>query len=163
MHDYRLSEGHRRVIGSGMQVVDAAAVRMLNLLQGRSSPAAMNVVEGSVTAVESEQIQADLKQLQGLISLLAEKYELRPARKNLRRILTSDVSQIWIALEDSRPARIRGYGAMPTSSAESLEEDLREMLHLANRLRALLGPSSLCLVRGKGRTVSARVRSSAPA
>ena len=30
----------------------------------------------------------------GLLSLLAEKYELRPARKNLRRILTSDVSQL---------------------------------------------------------------------
>ncbi|MGD0508445.1 MAG: hypothetical protein ABSA27_11655, partial [Terriglobales bacterium] len=66
------------------------------------------------------------------------KCDLQPTKKNLRRILASDISQIWVALEDSRPARIRGYGAMPISSAESLEADLQEMLLVANRLRALL-------------------------
>ena len=43
--DEGLSENHRRVMGSGMLIVDAAAVRMLNLLENRSSPAAMNVIE----------------------------------------------------------------------------------------------------------------------
>ncbi len=42
------------------------------------------------------------------------------------------------ALEDSRPARIRGYGAMSKSSAESLEADLQKMLQIANRIRILL-------------------------
>jgi len=136
--DDGLSDNHRRVIASGMLIVDAAAVRMLDLLEDRNSPAAMKTIEGSVTESEREQIRAGLLQLQALIASFVRKYDLQPSRKNLRRILASDVSQIWVALEDSRPARIRGYGALPISSAESLEADLQELLVVANRLRALL-------------------------
>ena len=136
--DDGLSDNHRRVIASGMLIVDAAAVRMLDLLEDRNSPAAMKTIEGSVTEGEREQVRASLLQLQTLIASFVRKRDLRPSKKNLRRILAADVSQIWVALEDSRPARIRGYGAMPISSAESLEADLQELLFVANRLRALL-------------------------
>ena len=136
--DDGLSDNHRRVIASGMLIVDAAAVRMLDLLEDRNSPAAMKTIEGSVTESEREQIRAAILQLQTLIASFVRKRDLRPSKKNLRRILAADVSQIWVALEDSRPVRIRGYGAMPTSSAESLEADLQELLLVANRLRALL-------------------------
>ena len=138
--DEGLSENHRRVMGSGMLIVDAAAVRMLNLLENRSSPAAMNVIEGEVSEREREHIRTWLRELQALIARLVDKYHLQPAKKNLRRILASDVSQIWVTLEDCRPARIRGYGAMSASSAESMEAELQEMLRIANRLRALLSP-----------------------
>ncbi len=136
--DDGLSDNHRRVIASGMLIVDAAAVRMLDLLEDRNSPAAMKTIEGSVTESEGEQISASLLQLQALMASFVRKYDLQPSKKNLRRILASDVSQIWVALEDSRPARIRGYGALPASSADSLEADLQELLLVVKRLRALL-------------------------
>ncbi len=138
--DDGLSDNHRRVIASGMLIVDAAAVRMLDLLEDRNSAAAMKTIEGSITENEREQVRAGLLQLQALIAYFVRKYDLQPSKKNLRRILAADISQIWVALEDSRPARIRGYGAMPISSAESLETDFQEMLLLANELRSLLGP-----------------------
>ena len=121
-----------------MLVVDAAAVRMLNLLENRNSPVVMRVVEGSVEEGERDQIRAGLKQLQSLIAAFVKKYNLQPSKKNLRRILASDLSQIWVTLEDSRPARIRGYGAMLESVSESLESDLQEMLALVNRMAAAL-------------------------
>ncbi len=136
--DDGLTDNHRRVIASGMLIVDAAAVRMLDLLEDRNSPAAMKITEGSVTENEREQIKASLLQLQTLIASLAPKYDLQPSKKDLRRVLASDASQIWLTLEDTRPSRIRGYGAMPASSAESLEADLQQLLRVANRLRALL-------------------------
>jgi hypothetical protein len=137
--DDGLGDSHRRVIGSGMLIVDAAAVRMLDLLEERNSPAAMKVVEGSVTESEREQIRAGLLQLQELIVSFVPKHDLQPSKKNLRRILASHASQIWISLENSRPARIRGYGSMPVSTAEALEADLHGMLQIARRLRAILG------------------------
>jgi hypothetical protein len=136
--DDGLTDNHRRVIASGMSIVDAAAVRMLDLLEDRNSPAAMKTVEGSVTESEREHVRASLLQLQTLIASFVRKYDLQPSKKNLRRILASDVSQIWVALEDTRPARIRGYGAMPVSSAKSLEADLQELLLVTKRIRALL-------------------------
>jgi hypothetical protein len=136
--DDGLSDNHRRVIASGMLIVDAAAVRMLDLLEDRNSPAALKTIEGSVTDSERQQIRASLIQLQALIACFVQKFDIQPSKKSLRRILASDVSQIWVALEDSRPSRIRGYGAMPLSSAESLEADLQEMLKVTGKLRALL-------------------------
>ena len=136
--DDGLSDSHRRVVGSGMLIVDSAAVRILDLLEDRNTPAAMKVIEGSITENEKAEIRARLLQLQGLIASLVRKYDLEPSKKNLRRILASDVSQIWISLEDSRPARIRGYGAMPAFTAKALEADLQEMLQIARKLRALL-------------------------
>lgn len=136
--DDGLGESHRRVIGSGMLVVDSAAVRILDLLDERNSPAAIKAVEGSITDGEKREIRARLLQLQELIASLVQKYEIEPSKKNLRRILASEVSQIWVCLEDSRPVRIRGYGAMPASTSDALERDLQEMLRIANRLRALL-------------------------
>ena len=136
--DDGLTDNHRRVIASGMLIVDAAAVRMLDILEDRNSPAAMKITEGSVTESEKEQIKASLLQLQTLIASLVPKYDLQPSKKDLRRVLASDASQIWLALEDTRPARIRGYGAMPISSAEALETDLQQLLRVANRLRVLL-------------------------
>jgi len=133
-----LTDNHRRVIASGMLIVDAAAVRMLDLLEDRNSPAAMPTIEGSVTESEREQIGARLLQLQALIASFVRKYDLQPSKKNVRRILASDVSQIWVALEDSRPARIQGYGALAISSAASLEADVQKLLLVTSKLRTLL-------------------------
>ncbi|MGA7755407.1 MAG: hypothetical protein WCB05_21430 [Candidatus Sulfotelmatobacter sp.] len=137
MDDF-LSEGHRRAIASGMLIADASAVRILDLLEQRNSPSALDVIEGSVSSQEKQQISDALLRLQALISTFMKRYDLQPSKKNLHRILASEVSQIWLCLEDSRPARIRGYGEMPMQSSERLEADLQEMLRLANRLRALL-------------------------
>lgn len=136
--DEGLGESHRRVIASGMVIVDGAAVRMLDLLEDRHAAATMKVIEGSLAEHERERIRTGLLQLQALIASFARKYDLQPSMRNLRRILASDASQIWIALEDSRPARIRGYGAMTVPTAQSLEADIQTMLLLANRLRGLL-------------------------
>ena len=101
--DVGLGESHRRVIGSGMLIVDSAVVRILDLLEERNAPAAMKVIAGSVTDDEKVEIRAQLLQLQELIASLVRKYELEPSKKNLRRILASDVSQIWISLEEQSP------------------------------------------------------------
>jgi hypothetical protein len=136
--DNRLGESHRRVIASGLLVVDSAAVRILDLLDNRNAASVMRLIEGSVNADEKEHLRIGLLRLQELISVLVLKYDLDPTRKDLRRILTADVSQIWVSLEDCRPARIRGYGAIPASTAKVLETDLQELLRIAHGLLALL-------------------------
>jgi len=51
--DDGLSGSHRRVIGSGMLVVDSAAVRILDLLDERNSPAAMLGIANRLRALLS--------------------------------------------------------------------------------------------------------------
>ena len=121
-----------------MLIVDAAAVRMLNLLELKGVPAAMNTIEGNVPEREREYLLGKLENLQALLRRFVEKYELKPSKRNLRRILAADASQIWVTLEDCRPARIIGYGALSASDAQVVETDLQEMLRIANGMCALL-------------------------
>src|SRR6266849_5690618 len=79
--DENLSDTHRRVIGSGMLIIDAAAVRMLDLLEDRNSPAAMKLIEGSVTESEREQIRAGLLQLRRSSLLSCGSMIFSPQRK----------------------------------------------------------------------------------
>lgn len=136
--DNELAESHRRVLGSGMSIVDSSVVRVLDLLDARNSPAAIPPVEGSIPEDEKIEIKRRLLQLQDLIRLLVEKYDLEPSKKNLSRVLAAEVSQIWVILEDCRPGRMRGYGAMAESAADALEADVAKMLKIANWLRSLL-------------------------
>ena len=62
------SESQCRAIAGGMLIVDAAAVRMMNLLENRNSPVAMTVVEGSIDDTERVQIRSYINELQGLVS-----------------------------------------------------------------------------------------------
>ncbi len=136
--DEGLSEGHRRALSSRMLIVDSAIVRVLGLLEDRKTPAAMKSIEGSVTAEQQEEITARLLQLQARLASLATRYNLEPAKRDLRRILASEVSRIWVALEDSRPRRLKGYGSLPAETAAALEAQMQEMLQIANSLMAIL-------------------------
>ncbi|HEX8818046.1 MAG TPA: hypothetical protein VF753_21335 [Terriglobales bacterium] len=136
--DDGLTDGHRRAVGSGMLIADSAAVHILDLLDDRNTSGTMKVIEGSVSDQEKVQIKSCLLRLRQRIVSLVNNYELEPSKRDLRQVLASHISQLWIALENSRPARIRGYGVMPAATAEALESDLQELLQIARQLRALL-------------------------
>jgi hypothetical protein len=136
--EIKLEESHRRVVGSGLLIVDSAAIRVLDLIDGRNSPAAIKAFEGCVSEEEKRLIRNSLLHLQELIRAFIRKYKIEPSKKNLRRIVASEVSQMWLCLEDSRPDRIQGYGTITAPTSQALESDLQQMLSIVNGIRALL-------------------------
>lgn len=130
MAEHGLNENHKRRLAVAMALVDAAAVRILDLLDERTSPATMTVVERSLPPSKRQELRKSLRELQALAAGLAQGYGLDKRRKDLRRTIVAELSQIWTALEDSRPHKMKGMGPVPAQVAESLDRDLDRMLEL---------------------------------
>ena len=77
--------------------------------------------------------------MQQLAEELSRKYGLRHRRRDLRRIVAAELSEVWCILEDTRPKKMRGFGAVPPQAAEELERDLAPLLELTSRMETTLG------------------------
>ena len=62
-----------------------------------------------------------LVQVVGLFSLTEHPVDLR-------QVLAAEVSALWVIFEDSRPARMRGYGQEFSPEAKTALEDLVDRL-----------------------------------
>jgi len=129
-----LNEHHLRRLATAMIMVDAACARILDLLDGRSSPATMTVWENSLSVEQSELIRSQIKELQTMTRQLAREYSLQKQRKEMKQSIRADVSQIWTILENCRPKRMKGMGVIGKSTAEILDNDLADVLELVNKV-----------------------------
>ncbi|HUK86028.1 MAG TPA: hypothetical protein VLT85_00055 [Terriglobales bacterium] len=141
MDDNGLNEHHRRRLAGSAHLIDAAAARLLDLLEGRTS-AQLSRPEDTFAPQEREFLLASLARLQQLAEELSRKYGLRHRRRDLRRLVAAELSEVWCILEDTRPKKMRGFGAVPPQAAEELERDLAPLLELTSRMEASLASSS---------------------
>ncbi|MBZ5647761.1 MAG: hypothetical protein LAN37_11140 [Acidobacteriia bacterium] len=140
MPENGLNENHKRRLAVAMALVDAGVARILDQLDERTSPTTMTVVERSIPQSERTELKETLRELQTLTASVARAYGLDKRRKHLRRTIVAELSQIWTILEDSRPRKMKGMGAVPAEVAESLDRDVDQMLKLLERCRHAVEP-----------------------
>lgn len=135
-----LNENHKRRLAVAMAMVDAAAARILDLLDEKGSPKAMTVMKQSLSAEERARLQEAMKRLQPLALGFAHRHGLERRSKDLCQMLVAELSQIWTTLENCRPRRMKGMGEVPAAAAEPVERDLERMLQLLEEIRQTLEP-----------------------
>jgi hypothetical protein len=140
MPENGLNENHKRRLAVAMALVDAGVARILDQLDERTSPTTMTVMERSIPQSERTELKETLRELQTLTASVARAYGLDKRRKDLRRTIVAELSQIWTILEDSRPRKMKGMGAVPAVIAESLDRDVDQMLELLERCRHAVEP-----------------------
>lgn len=121
-----------------MVIVDSAAARMLDLIDGQSSPRLLSVVEKSLPQAELNRFRELLLQLKTCAAEFAAQYRLGKQQRDERQVLVAETSHIWTVLENCRPAKMRGYGAIPEPDAKRLEGDVEDMLAVVEQLRRVL-------------------------
>lgn len=131
--DSGLNENHRRRLAVAMRAVDAAAGRILDLLDDRNTPTALTLVDSPLNAEEREHLSTAMKTLQKLAIEMARKYKLPPHRRNLRRAAVAELSQLWTILEDCEPRHMKGFGAVGPEAAAQLAEDLQRLLNAVDK------------------------------
>lgn len=134
MDNSGLNENHKRRLAVAMAMVDAAAARILDLLDERTSAALMTVVAQTVSQEERQELRSALARLQPLTAKFAHKYGLEKHRKDLRRTIVAEISQVWTILENSRPDRMKGMGKVAEPMAEVLDRDLGRMLAIVEEI-----------------------------
>jgi hypothetical protein len=135
-----LNENHRRRLAVAMAMVDAAAARILDLLDDKSSPKRMTMMQPSLSREERERLREAMHRLQPLTVSFAHEHGLERRSQDLRQTVMAELSQIWTTLENCRPRRMKGMGQVPAAAAEPVERDLERMLQVLEEIRKVLEP-----------------------
>lgn len=133
-----LNENHKRRLGVAMAMIDAAAARILDLIDQRTSPTTMSVVEDSISARERERLREIIRQLQPLAAELAHRYGLEKHRRDMRRTVIAELSQMWTTAEDCAPERLEGMGPVGGAVQKPLREDVRRLVELIREMQRAL-------------------------
>ena len=135
-----LNENHKRRLAVAMAMVDAAAARILDLLEDTSSPKRMTMMQQSLSREERERLREAMHRLQPLALRFAHEHGLERRSQNLRQTVGAELSQIWTTLENCRPRRMKGMGQVAAGAAEPVERDLERMLQVLEEIRRGLEP-----------------------
>ena len=135
-----LNENHKRRLAVAMAMVDAAAARILDLLDENQSPKSMTVMRQSISQEERARLREALHRLQPLTVGFAQQHGLERRSKDLRQTVEAELSQIWTTLENCRPRRMKGMGEISAPAAEPVERDLEHMLRVLEEIRRVLEP-----------------------
>lgn len=129
MSDSGLNENHLRRLATSMSMIDAAAARILDLLDEKTTPKSMTLMDSaSLSRADRERIRTLVDALQPLAIDFAKKYELAKLSKDLRRTISAEVSQVWTVLENSHAKNLRGMGPLDPDIAQQIDRDLAAML-----------------------------------
>ena len=134
-----LNENHKRRLAVAMAMVDAAAARILDLLDEKTSARAMTVMKQSLSPEERARLREVIGRLQALAASFAHKYNLEQRSKDLRQMLVAELSQIWTTLENCRARRMKGMGESAPATADPSERDLERMLQSLAEINRLIG------------------------
>lgn len=133
-----LNENHKRRLAVAMAMIDAAAARILDLLDERTSPTRMSVLERSIPEDQRHQLRQYVHTLQPLTAELAHRYGLEKHRRDLRRTVIAELSQMWTTAEDCAPERLKGMGQLGPDIQEPLGEDVRRLVALVKDMQRVL-------------------------
>jgi hypothetical protein len=139
-----LNENHLRRLATSIAMVDAAAARILDLLDERTTPKTMTVLDRSSLSAETRAAVRDLvSRLQPMAARFGDKYSLEKHSKDLRRSITAEVAQLWTILEDSHADKMKGMGPVRRVVAEEVDKDVDELLRVVHEIMREIQPADV--------------------
>jgi hypothetical protein len=138
MRKLQFTEPQARHVEVTLRLVDKAVQRVefvLNHAVHHRGPAGISSTLESETL---EKLRPLFRRLQDTAQAFYERYGFRHRKLNLDRVLDAELSSLWEMLENCRPQRMRGYGAMEEHTASQLEVDMSVLLDIVKQARRLL-------------------------
>jgi len=98
---------------------------------------------GQIPEATKEQIRAMLAEILDKVATIKLDLGLPKQTFDLKKLIESRLSHIWVTLQESRSQSLRGFGAVPEKLKEYLDPRVEEILGLLARLREALQEAKL--------------------
>src|SRR5437016_1691358 len=126
-----LNENHRRSLATVLRRVELAAWRLEEqITRGASPPLALTRFTNPLSPIQQATLLHLTKQVRQEVAELASDYNLEVTEDNLLRSMMSEFTLLWCDLEDSRPQKLRRYGAMHPQADEILGPPIQQLIEL---------------------------------
>lgn len=126
-----LNESQRRSLGVTARRVELAVWRLEDRLT-RAEPPALALTRFTNTPSD-EQRTALLRlitEVRREIAQIAEDFNLGTGEENFLRSIMGEFTLLWADLEDTRPQKLRRYGAVKPEAAEALGPPIQRLIQL---------------------------------
>ena len=126
-----LNENHRRSLATVLRRVELAAWRLEEqITRGASPPLALTRFTNPLSPIQQATLLHLTKQVRQEVAELASDYNLEVTEDNLLRSMMSEFTLLWCDLEDSRPQKLRRYGAIHPQADDVLGPRIVRLIEL---------------------------------
>ena len=144
-----LNENHLRVLANTLRRVELAAWRLEEqLLRGEPAQLALTRFTHSPTPEQRSALLQLTQHIRQEVAKLASDYHLEGGEQNLVRTIMSEFTLLWSDLEDSRPQKLRAYGAINPLAKTILGPRIQRLIDLTLAIDSV--------ARGKSELASSR-------
>jgi hypothetical protein len=136
-----IDENVRRAIYCGLYVLEK---NLNEVMKELTAPMEMDVLYHTRNDIDPETRQHVLETARTMreqVKRIKEEFRLDSETLSLRRAIYARISEIWAVLLDLRPSALRNYGNIDTANRDLIEGRVKELVAVAESLRASLYPN----------------------
>ncbi|GAC1568801.1 MAG: hypothetical protein NVS3B14_19480 [Ktedonobacteraceae bacterium] len=138
--DGLLNANHRRVLANTLRRVELAAWRLEDqLLRGDPPQLALTRFTHAPDSKQRSALLQMTRQIRQEVAKLASEYQLEAGEWNLVRTIMSEFTLLWSDLEDTRPQKLRAYGAINPLALTILGPRIQNLIDLALAIERAAG------------------------
>lgn len=132
-----LNQAQRIALRTTLQLLEERCSAVLALLDVPAHPQALLHVTLDLSAENQRELQRQIVQIRSAIAQLAAAYALTPEERSLRQEIAAFLAASWSDLEDTRPAKLRRYGAVDPALVAPLDAAIEQLMGNLDALRAI--------------------------
>ncbi|MCC5929489.1 MAG: hypothetical protein JJU28_09610 [Cyclobacteriaceae bacterium] len=129
----KLSDNHKRSLSGTLFHLEKLLVEMERSLKCHVNQSMIRI-NHDLPAESAELLEHTLAEMKYNIAHMVEKYGLRPKTIEQSKIFYANHVKIWEILSDARSKKMENYGAFPEEHKEEFDNDIGNLLNLANTL-----------------------------
>jgi len=137
-----MGEDHRRVLRSGLLVIERQLHQIVQELQLRDGDTD-SILQSIVIDIDPEARKRILDVVTSMldeIKQVKKEFDLELEERSLRWRIVSKSSEIWKILEDLRPDKMsRSFGLMPDNAKDAWKPHLARLLEMTDEIDRELG------------------------
>ncbi len=133
-----LNEHQRRALSTRLAMLDRFFYDVEQLLSGESPGGEMFEVINDISEQQRERVLGLLKEGRNEIRRSRDQFNLEVKREYVHRIMAGHLSIFWTILEDSRAAKLEGFGGVSPALAAELDPKIESLVSIVNAIKSLV-------------------------
>ncbi len=135
--DDLLNENQQRALSTRLAMLDRFFYDVEQLLTGDAPRGEMFEVINDLSKEQKESVLSLLNEGRREIRISRDRFNLEVKREYLHRVMAGHLSIFWTILEDSRAAKLEGFGGVSPGLAAELDPRIESLLRIVNSLRSV--------------------------
>lgn len=136
--DDLLNEHQRRALSARLTMLDRFLYDVEQLLSGSSPRGEMFEVINDLTEEQQERALSLVNEARNELSSARGQLNLTVKREYVHRWLSGHLSIFWTMLEDSRAAKLGGFGDVSPALQVELDPKIENLISIINSLKAIV-------------------------